>query len=99
MQLEDLKSLKLALDTNNPGLYHGNWEDVLSEVVDDLLEFKEPEEENEEYKVLFEQAEKIAETAIEEIDEIKVTLNNYDDEVERDIGGQLDTVRKTLTEI
>lgn len=98
MQLQDLKSLKLALDTNNPGLYHGNWK-ALSDVVDELLEFKEFAEENEEYRVLFKQAEEIAETAIEEIDEIKVTLNNYDDEVERDIGGQLDTVRKTLTDI
>ena len=37
MQLDDLNSLKLAIDTNNPGFYHGNMDDALSELVDELI--------------------------------------------------------------
>lgn len=33
----DLQSLKLALDTNNPDLFHGDWTTALAEVVDRLI--------------------------------------------------------------
>ena len=41
MTLNDLQSLKLAIDTNNPGFYHGNMDDALSALVDELLEIEE----------------------------------------------------------
>ncbi len=41
MNLQDLQSLKLALDTNNTGLFHGDWATALTEVVDELIEQEE----------------------------------------------------------
>lgn len=41
MTLQDLQSLKLAIDTSNPGFYSGNMDDALSEVVEELLDLKQ----------------------------------------------------------
>lgn len=41
MSLDDLNSLKLAIDTNNHSFYHGNIDEALSELVSQALEIKE----------------------------------------------------------
>ncbi len=40
MKLEDLESLKLAIDTGNIGYYHGDFTQAFVDVVDELLEIK-----------------------------------------------------------
>lgn len=37
MKLEDLQSLKLAIDTNNHSFYNGNIDDALSELVEEAI--------------------------------------------------------------
>jgi hypothetical protein len=66
MHIEDLESLKLAIDTNNPGLYHGHWEDALSEVVDELLEVKNREDDQLSYEEDFADAKLAVQQAMEE---------------------------------
>lgn len=56
MKLEDLESLKLAIDTGNIGYYHGDFTQAFVEVVDELTDLKAKEEEHLEYKELYEDA-------------------------------------------
>jgi hypothetical protein len=65
MHIEDLESLKLAIDTNNPSLFHGHWEDALSEVVDELLEFKSSEDDQLKYEKYFKDAQSAVQSAME----------------------------------
>ena len=46
MNLNELNSLKLAIDTSNHSFYNGNMDEALSELVDQALEIKEALGEN-----------------------------------------------------
>lgn len=55
MKLEDLESLKLAISTGNINYFHGDMSDAFVEVVDELYDLKAKEEEQLEYKELYEE--------------------------------------------
>lgn len=66
MKIEDLESLKLAIDTGNIGYYHGDFTQAFVDVVDELLEIKASGEVRLEYKEDFEDAQLAAQQAMEE---------------------------------
>jgi hypothetical protein len=84
MHIEDLESLKLAIDTNNPGLYHGHWEDALSEVVDELIEVKERNEELADAKNEYAEARRYVGDSLTEIAELESYITNEREDADPD---------------
>jgi hypothetical protein len=84
MHIEDLESLKLAIDTNNPGLYHGHWEDALSEVVEELLECKERNEELADAKNEYAEARGYVGDSLTEIAELESYITNEREDADPD---------------
>lgn len=66
MKLEDLESLKLAIDTGNIGYYHGDFTQAFVDVVEELIEVKSREEVELCYKDDLEDAQLAVQQAMEE---------------------------------
>ena len=100
MHVADLERLKMAIDTGNINYYHGDMSQAFVDVVEELLEIKTEQEENEEYKVLFEQAQKEAEEISTDLEELEAALMNYEDgSVYEEVRQQLLEIRKKLADI
>lgn len=79
MQLEDLRRLKMAIDTGNIKYYHGDMSQAFVDVVDELLNIKIEERESEDYKELFFQAKETATeiaTDLEELEELSALMSD-----------------------